>query len=90
MLLTLLLYGWQYCQDLEKPENGGIPAAAEAFKAQLVAADGILITCPEYNGGITPVLLNAITWATRGEGEGETEGEAATLTSCCCCYVIRQ
>eukprot|EP01047_Picozoa_sp_COSAG01_P072006 COSAG01_NODE_11339_length_1954_cov_4.120755_3_plen_148_part_00 len=44
------------------------PASAKELKAKLVGADGIIITCPEFNGGITPLLCNAITWATRGEG----------------------
>ena len=49
-------------------ELESFPEAALALKRQLTAADGIVITCPEYNGMPTPVLLNAITWATRGEG----------------------
>ena len=44
------------------------PVEAADLKAKLTAADGILITCPEYNGFITPLLLNALTWSTRGEG----------------------
>jgi NAD(P)H-dependent FMN reductase len=31
--------------------------------------DGIFIATPEYNGFTSPLLLNAITWATRGEGD---------------------
>ena len=54
-----------YDPDLES-EN--FPAAAQKLKNDLISADGILITCPEYNGFISPLLLNSITWATRGEG----------------------
>jgi len=31
--------------------------------------DALLISCPEYNGGITPALKNAIDWASRREDE---------------------
>jgi len=49
-------------------EKDNFPEAAKQLKAQLTAADGLLITCPEYNGILSPLLLNSITWATRGEG----------------------
>ena len=54
-----------YDADLEKDN---FRAAAKQLKADFVAADGIFICCPEYNGFVTPLLLNAITLATRGEG----------------------
>ena len=60
-LLDLPLYD----PDLES-EN--FPASAHNLKNDLIAADGILIASPEYNGLLSPLLLNAITWATRGEG----------------------
>lgn len=60
-----------YNPDFEKANN--FPAKAVEFKAQLKACDGMVITCPEYNGHITPVLLNAITWATRG-ADGQYDG----------------
>lgn len=50
-------------------EEDNFPESANTLKSTLVAADGIFVTCPEYNGFITPLLLNAITWATRGEGD---------------------
>ena len=49
-------------------EDKEFPEAAKTFKQALVEADGMFITGPEYNGFISPLLLNAITWATRGEG----------------------
>ena len=49
-------------------EATNFPPEASVLKAKLTAADGILITCPEYNGFVTPLLLNALTWATRGQG----------------------
>ena len=54
-----------YDADLEKSD---FPEAAKRLKADLISADGILIVSPEYNGMCAPSVLNAITWATRGEG----------------------
>lgn len=49
-------------------EEDSFPPNAKTLKDKLVAADGIFIASPEYNGFTTPLLLNAITWATRGDG----------------------
>lgn len=50
-------------EDLEKAE--GMPENARKFKDLMVQNDGLLIACPEYNSSITPVLKNAIDWASR-------------------------
>jgi len=52
-----------YNADLEAGQ--GIPDAALAFKALLMAHDGFLIASPEYNGMFTPVLKNMLDWASR-------------------------
>ena len=49
-----------YDADLEA--DRGLPPAVVAFKAACVAADGYLIAGPEYNGGLSAVLMNAIDW----------------------------
>jgi NAD(P)H-dependent FMN reductase len=43
----------------------GIPAAVQALKSQLLAADGLLLVTPEYNNGIPGVFKNAIDWMSR-------------------------
>ena len=56
-------------QDLEAAS--GLPDGAKKFKALLGESDGFLIASPEYNGGFTPLLKNAIDWATRPETKDE-------------------
>jgi NAD(P)H-dependent FMN reductase len=56
-------------QDLEKKK--GIPENAAKFKQLLIHSDAFLIASPEYNGSFSPLLKNAIDWASRSESEGE-------------------
>ena len=50
----------------EDLEVEGIPQAVLDFKKKLSTADAILISTPEYNYSIPPVLKNALDWASRG------------------------
>jgi NAD(P)H-dependent FMN reductase len=52
-------------EDLEAEQ--GIPENVKTFKALMKAHQGLLIACPEYNSSITPLLKNAIDWASRPE-----------------------
>ena len=54
-----------YDGDLE--ERSGIPERARAFKQLMIDHHGFLIACPEYNSSFTPLLKNAIDWASRPE-----------------------
>lgn len=53
-----------YDGDLEAEH--GYPEPVKALRAAIAAADAVLIATPEYNGSVTPVLKNAIDWASRG------------------------
>ncbi|MCM1982336.1 NADPH-dependent FMN reductase [Lyngbya confervoides] len=64
-----------YNQDLEA--KAGLPASVVQFKALLKEHQGFLIACPEYNGSLTPLLKNAIDWASRPE-----PGEPPMALSC--------
>ncbi len=44
------------------------PANAARLRELLVAHDGLLLACPEYNGGISPLLKNTLDWMTRAPG----------------------
>lgn len=50
----------------EDVEADGAPQAVLDFKKKLSTADAILISTPEYNYSIPPVLKNALDWASRG------------------------
>lgn len=47
----------------------GLPESAKAFKKLLIEHDGFLIASPEYNSAFSPLLKNAIDWASRREGD---------------------
>ena len=52
-----------YQGDLEA--ESGLPEATVKLKEKLASVDGLIIACPEYNGYMPPVLVNAIDWCTR-------------------------
>jgi chromate reductase, NAD(P)H dehydrogenase (quinone) len=54
-----------YDEDWEAAE--GLPDSVITFKALLRSHQGFLMACPEYNSSITPLLKNAIDWASRPE-----------------------
>ncbi len=70
--------------DEDAESVGGMPEHAARFRRLLIDNDGFLIACPEYNSSITPLLKNAIDWASRSEKQGDPplvafRGKAAAL-----------
>jgi chromate reductase, NAD(P)H dehydrogenase (quinone) len=56
-----------YDGDLEN--SAGIPPAVEKLKQAIIAADGLILSTPEYNGSMPGVLKNAIDWLSRPPSE---------------------
>lgn len=52
----------------DEEARSGLPQNAKTFKEMMKSHDGFLISAPEYNSSITPLLKNAIDWASRREG----------------------
>ena len=46
----------------------GLPAGAAKLRTLLSEHEAWIIGCPEYNGFMTPLLMNAINWGTRSPG----------------------
>lgn len=57
------------------------PAAAQALKAHIAAADTIVIATPEYNRATTPSLKNALDWASRPYGHSVWPGKRVFVLS---------
>jgi len=73
-----------YDGDLELAH--GIPASALRLRAEFRRHDALLIGVTEYNGGVTPLLKNALDWASRPHGDEPNlsliRGKVAAMVSC--------
>lgn len=50
-------------------EKNGIPDKAIELTTKLKAAKGLVVVAPEYNGGVPPVVNNALAWMSRSGDE---------------------
>lgn len=71
-------------EDLEAEK--GMPPGAAGFKRKLLESRGFIISAPEYNGSISPLLKNVLDWASRSSKADEKPlsaytGKAAVLMS---------
>jgi NAD(P)H-dependent FMN reductase len=65
--------------DADWEAEYGLPKGAQALKALLADSQGLLIATPEYNGGYTALLKNALDWMSRPNGF--PSGKVAALVS---------
>ena len=66
-----------YDGDIEK--GAGVPEGAKRLRHAMLAADGVLLATPEYNGFPTPLLVNSFDWLSRLAADGAVpSGLAAT------------
>jgi chromate reductase, NAD(P)H dehydrogenase (quinone) len=73
-----------YDGDLEA--EPGVPRQVRALQAQLALHDALLVATPEYNGGYSALLKNAIDWISRPREDGTSgvglfSGKVAALVS---------
>jgi NAD(P)H-dependent FMN reductase len=52
-----------YHAELEVRE--GLPEAAQRLQALIAGHDALLVASPEYNGSMTPLLVNTLDWCSR-------------------------
>ncbi|MFD0982275.1 NADPH-dependent FMN reductase [Tropicimonas aquimaris] len=57
----------------------GTPEAVARLRTQLEAADGLLLSTPEYNNGIPGVFKNAIDWMASGKGADAFKGKPVAV-----------
>lgn len=55
------------------------PAAVRALKEAIAASDGLVVSSPEYNYGISGVLKNALDWASRPAMKSPMRGKPALI-----------
>ncbi|CAH1657493.1 NAD(P)H-dependent oxidoreductase [Hyphomicrobiales bacterium] len=54
--------------DPDAEAETGVPEGVIRLRRLISKSDGLLVACPEYNGSVTPVLKNALDWASRPVG----------------------
>lgn len=65
--------------DADWEAEHGLPKGAQDLKILLDSHQGLLIATPEYNGGYTALLKNALDWMSRPDGFAT--GKVAALVS---------
>lgn len=68
-----------YNQDLDIEPN---PASVETLRAQVKAADGIIIGSPEYNYSMPGSIKNVLDWLSRPYGKAALEHKPVLIITC--------
>lgn len=61
-------------------EAAGMPDGARELRRLFATHDGLLIASPEYNGFVTPLLVNALDWTSRVKADGEWPAGMAAMS----------
>jgi len=67
-----------YDQDLR---DQGVPTAVETLQRQVLDADAILFSTPEYNYSVSGVLKNAIDWLSRVDPQPFADKPVAVMSA---------
>jgi chromate reductase, NAD(P)H dehydrogenase (quinone) len=61
--------------------DAGLPEPVKRFRAEVTAADGLLIASPEYNFSLSAALKNAIDWGSRAPNQVFQEKPIAVFSA---------
>lgn len=61
--------------------DGDYPQVARDLKAQIEAADAVIVATPQYNDSFSGAVKNAIDWASRPWGQHSFNGKATAVAS---------
>lgn len=67
--------------DGDEEARSGIPQAVQALADAIRAADGVVISTPEYNRGFSGVLKNALDWVSRTRGHPFRDKPVAIMSA---------
>src|SRR5467141_2696789 len=59
----------------EDDDGEHAPESVRALRSAIETSDGVIMTSPEYNHGISGVLKNGIDWASRPYGRSALRGK---------------
>lgn len=65
--------------ELAGAGGAGAPASVVRLREEIAAADGVLISTPEYNSSIPGQLKNALDWMSRPLAESPLRGKPAAV-----------
>jgi NAD(P)H-dependent FMN reductase len=60
-------------------EAAGLPDGARELRRLFSQHDALLLAAPEYNGFVTPLLVNALDWCSRVPAEGDQPSGLAAM-----------
>lgn len=59
-----------------------LPESVRVLRDQVRGADAVLLATPEYNRSYSPVLKNALDWASRPGGQNSWNGKPVAVVGC--------
>lgn len=65
--------------DADDEKTNGTPETVAELRDKLSAADGLILSTPEYNNGIPGVFKNAIDWMASGSGAKVFKGKPVAV-----------